>query len=130
MIKMPMLIFTNPSSNYPVCDFENIMEVCYKIGQKGWMDQSLFLEFFAKPRSFQVDMHGCTKIIWVDNCMGHNITLAFTTILIAKQSILKYLLPCSTHLCQLIDTFIISKIKDTWTKRWEAKKIAFIATSA
>jgi hypothetical protein len=33
---------------------------------------------------------------------------------------------CSTHLCQPADTFIISKIKDAWTKHWEAKKIELI----
>jgi hypothetical protein len=38
--------------------------------------------------------------------------------------------PCSTHLCQPADTFIISKIKDAWTKRWKAKKIELIQTNA
>ena len=51
-------------------------------------------------------------------------------VLQAKQSILRYLPPCSTHLYQPADTFIISKIKDTWTKRWEAKKTELIATNA
>jgi hypothetical protein len=47
-----------------------------------------------------------------------------------KNTILRYLPPCSTHLCQSVDTFIISKIKDAWTKHWEAKKIEFIQTNA
>jgi hypothetical protein len=34
--------------------------------------------------------------------------------------------PCATHLCQPADTFIISKIKNTWTKKWEAKKFELI----
>ena len=34
------------------------------------------------------------------------------------------------HLYQPIDTFIVSKIKDTWTKCWEAKKTELIATNA
>jgi hypothetical protein len=29
-----------------------------------------------------------------------------------------------------VDTFIISKIKDAWTKRWKAKKIELIQTNA
>ena len=36
---------------------------------------------------------------------------------------------CSTHLCQPADTFIISKVKDAWTRRWEAKKINLIETN-
>jgi hypothetical protein len=52
------------------------------------------------------------------------------TILTGKNTILRYLLPCSTHLCQPADTFIISKIKDAWTKRCKAKKIQLIQTNA
>jgi hypothetical protein len=39
---------------------------------------------------------------------------------------LRYLPTCATHLCQPTYTFIISKIKDAWTKRWEAKKSELI----
>ena len=39
MIETLMLIFTNPDSNYPICSLENnILEVYYKTGLKGWMD--------------------------------------------------------------------------------------------
>jgi hypothetical protein len=37
-------------------------------------------------------------------------------VLAKKRTTLRYLSPCATHLCQLADTFIISKIKDAWTK--------------
>ena len=62
--------------------------------------------------------------------MGHNLTLRFQTILQAKHSVLRYLPPCSTHLCQPADTFIVSKIKDAWTKQWEAKKTKLIVSNA
>ena len=53
MIEAPMLIFMNSGSNYPIRGLEdNIPEVCYRTGLKGWMDQTLFAEFFAKPRAF------------------------------------------------------------------------------
>ena len=118
MIKAPMLIFTNSNSNYPIWGLEdNIPGVCYKTGPKGWMDQTLFAEFFEDPWAFQADIHGRRKLVWVDNCTSHNITPRLTVVLEASQSALKYLPPCSTHLCQLADTFIISKVKDTWTRR-------------
>ena len=44
----------------------------------------------------------------------------------SKRTVLKYPPPCSTHLCQPADSFVISKIKDAWTRRWEAKKIELI----
>ena len=36
--------------------------------------------------------------------------------------------PCFTHLCQPADTFIVSNVKDAWTRQWEAKKLKLIAT--
>ena len=131
MIKAPMLIFTNSGSNYPIRGLEdNIPRICYRTGRKGWMDQVLFAEFFVDPRAFQADIHGRRKLIWIDNCTGHNITPKLTAVLEAKQSALKYLPPYSTYLCQLADTFIILKVKDAWMRRWEAKKTEFIATGA
>ena len=128
MIEAPMLIFTNSNRNYPICGlYDNIPGVCYRTGPKGWMDQTLFAEYFSEPRAFQFDVHGRSKVIWVDNCTGHNVTPQLSVVLEAKQIILKYLPPCSTYLCQPADTFIISKGKDAWTRRWgEAKKIDLI----
>ena len=85
MIEAPMLIFTNSSSNYPIRGLEdNISGVCYRTGSKGWMDQALFVEFFADPRAFQGDIHRRRKLIWVDNYIGHNITPRLTVVLEAK----------------------------------------------
>jgi hypothetical protein len=99
-------------------------------GPKGWMDQALFPEFFLEPRAFQSDLHRRTKVVWVDNCSSHRITPRLTTMLTEKQTILKFLPPCCTHLCQPIDTFIISKIKDAWTRHWKIKKTQLIQTNA
>jgi hypothetical protein len=47
-------------------------------------------------------------------------------VLAEKRTTLKYFPPCAIYFCQSADTFIISKIKDAWTKRWEAKKSELI----
>jgi hypothetical protein len=118
LIEAPMLIFTNGNSRYPIWRLnDNILGVSYKTGPKGWMDHALFSEFFLESRVFQPDLHGRTKVIWVDNCSSHRITPRLTIVLTEKQTILKFLPPCCTHLCQPADTFIISKTKDAWTKR-------------
>ena len=125
IIEVPMLIFTNSNGNYPIRGLDdNIPRICYRTGPKGWMDQTLFAKSFSEPRAFQSDVHSCSKVVWVDNCMGHNTTPQLNIVLEAKQVIVKYLLPCSTH--QPANTFIISKVKDAWTRRWEAKKIDLI----
>ena len=44
MIEAPMLIFTNTNKNYPIQGLEdNVLGVCYRMGPKGWMDQTIFL---------------------------------------------------------------------------------------
>ena len=66
MMKIPMLIFTNPSSNYPIPGLEdNILRICYRTSPKDWMDQFLIPKFFAELMSFQAEMYGGTKIIWL-----------------------------------------------------------------
>ena len=96
MIKAPMLIFTNLNSNYPIRGLnDNIPRMSYRIGSKGWMDQNLFANFFEEPRAFQPDLHGHTKLIWT----GHNLNPRLQGVLQTKQSILRYLPPCLTHLC-------------------------------
>jgi hypothetical protein len=131
LIEAPMLIFTNRNSRYPIRGLDdNIPRVSYKTRPKGWMDQALFPEYFLEPHAFQPDLHGRIKVIWVDNYSSHRITLRLTIVLIEKQIVLRFLPPCCTHLCQSADTFIISKIKDAWTKRWKIKKTELIQTDA
>jgi hypothetical protein len=131
IIEAPMLIFTNAHRSYPIRGLKDtIPGVTYRTGPKGWMDQSIFPKYFNEPRAFQADVQQCTKVVWLDNCSSHSLTPRLTTVLTGKNTILRYLSPCSTHLCQPADTFIISKIKDAWTKRWEAKKIQLIQTNA
>ena len=108
LIESPMLIFTNGNSRYPIRRLDNnILGVFYRTRPKGWMDQTLFSEFFLEPCAFQPDLHGCTKAIWADNYSSYRSTLRLTTVLTKKQTILKFLPPCCTHLCQPVDTFII-----------------------
>jgi len=57
-------------------------------------------------------------------------TPTLMAVLEAKHASLRYLPPYSTKLCQPTNTFIISKVKDAWTKRWKAKKVELIATNA
>ena len=131
MIEAPMLIFTNPNRSYPIRGVDdNILGVSYRTGPKGWMDQSIFAQYFAEPCAFQADVQQRTKMVWVDNCSSHSITPTLAHVLAEKNTTMKYLPPCSTHLCQPADTFIISKIKDAWTARWERKKTELIEANA
>jgi len=94
------------------------------------MDQTILPEYFLKPRAYQVDLHQCMKIIWLDNCSGYIVTSRLAAVLATKNTVFKFLPPCSTHLCQPADKFLISKIKDAWRRRWEAKKFELIQQNA
>jgi hypothetical protein len=127
MVEAPMLIFTNGNNNYPIRGLEvTIPRVCYRTGPKDWMDQALFSQYFEEPRAYQPDLYNRTKTILVDNCTAHNITSRLAIVLAEKITTLRYLPPYAIYLCQLVDTFIISKIKDAWKRRWEAKKSKLI----
>jgi hypothetical protein len=126
-----MLIFTNGNNRYHIRGLDdNILGVSYRTRLKDWMDQALFPEYFTKSRAFQYDLHRRTKVIWVDNYISHRITLRLTTVLTEKQTVLRFLPPCCTYLCQPADTFIISKIKHAWTRHWEDRKTKLIQTDA
>ena len=95
IIEAPILIFINTNSNYSICGLnDSIPRVCYHTGPKGWMDQSLYFQYFIKPRAYQPYMHQRIKCICVDNCTTHNMILALAAILAQKQVNLKYLLTC------------------------------------
>ena len=126
-----MIIFTNENRSYPIRELiDNVPGVTYRSGPKGWMDKCILPEFFSDPRAYQSDPHGQQKIVWLDNCSGHTMTPRLEAVLTSKHTKFCYLPPCSTHLCQPADTFIISKIKDSWTRRWEAKKTELIQANA
>jgi hypothetical protein len=55
----------------------------------------------------------------VDNYSVHNTTLEIETTLLHLNATIWKLPPNSTHLCQLCDLFVVSKIKDAWTIHWE-----------
>ena len=90
------------------------------------MDQSIFFQYFMEPCAYESDLHHRTKYVWVDNCIAHNMSFTLVTVLAQKHTTPKYLPICTIHLCQPTDTFIISNIKDAWTKQWEAKKLELI----
>ena len=94
------------------------------------MDQTILPEYFLEPHAYQTNLHYCMKTIWLDNCSGHSMTSRLVVVLATKNIFFKFLPQCFTHLCQPADTFLISKIKDAWTRRWEAKKTELIQQNA
>ena len=76
------------------------------------MDQIIFSKYFLEPSAYQMDLHQCIKIIWLDNYSNHAMILRLAVVLVTKNIDFKILPPCSTHFCQPGDSFFILKIKD------------------
>ena len=123
-VEAPMIIFQNQNRSYPIHGVpDNVPGVCYRSGPKGWIDRQLFPEWFLEHRAYQPDPYGRTKTIFLDNYGGHNITPELESALQKTNTKLLFLPPCSTDLCQPADSFVISKIKDAWTRSWDEKKM-------
>jgi hypothetical protein len=90
------------------------------------MTSKAFALWLGERRANHPDMYGRQKYIYVDNYVGHNTFPKAETTLLHLNAIVWNLPPNSTHLCQPCDSFVISKIKDAWTKRWKQSKLQLI----
>ena len=90
------------------------------------MDKRLLGQWLEEPRANPPDKYGRKKTIFMDNCGGHNESDGSIAALLKLRAEIRKLPAQATDLCQPADSFVISKIKDVWTREWEAKKIQMI----
>ncbi|GMF41526.1 unnamed protein product [Phytophthora fragariaefolia] len=123
----PMMIFTNSNCSYPIHGIPDSMPgVSYRSSPKGWMNTKNFREYLQEPRAMCSDWMGREKTIFLDNCSGHLGQEDCKEELDGLNADLRYLPPNATDLCQPVDSFVIAKIKDIWSRKWNAKKIELI----
>src|SRR4051812_17362333 len=125
-----MMIFPNKNRSYPIRGIDtNIPGVSYHTGPKGWMDWQTLIKWLSKPRVISKDIKNHHRIIYMDNCGGHNETPELNTALEELHASIQKLPPNSTHLCQPCDAWPIQKIKQEWTTLWEAEKLKQITAN-
>lgn len=128
-VEFPMLIFRNSGRSYPIRNVpDDVPGVCYRSQPKGWMDNELFSCWLSERRCVQADGLGRTRVIYVDNCSGHATSAKVQDACKAIKLDLRKLPKNATDLTQPADSFVIAKIKDAWTRRWEAYKAEMIQT--
>lgn len=126
-IQPPMLIFKNDNCSYPIRGvIDNVPGVCYRSGKKGWMDKRVFKEWLSEPRAISKPLNGRRRTLFVDNCSGHNENDDTALLLSRINTNLKKFPANATDLVQPADSFVISKIKDAWRRRWDAYKVGLI----
>ena len=74
-----------------------------------------------------IDVYQRKKIIFIDNVGSHNETDESLAALTELGAEIRYLPANTTDKTQPCDSFVISKIKDAWTRGWERKKMEMIA---
>lgn len=63
------------------------------------------------------------KVQFLDNVLSHKILPATSAALQWINTVLQHFPLNNIHLIQPWDSFVILKIKDTWTRPWEEKKL-------
>lgn len=122
-----MMIFQNKDGNYPIRGLiDDVPGTCYRTGPRGWMDKRIFAEYMGETKANPPDRFGRQKVIFMDNCGGHNATPESQAALAKLNAVIRKLPPNATDLCQPADSFIISKVKDAWSRRWDRKKVELI----
>ena len=72
-------------------------------------------------------LYGRRRILLIDNCGGHCITLNVEQALSAMNTEIRFVPPNATDLIQPADSFVIQKLKDAWRLRGNRYKLEIIS---
>lgn len=126
-IEPPFMVFMNKGRNYPIRGTpDDVDGVAYRTGPKGWMDTLVMPQWLSEERVIKALPNGRRRVLFVDNCSGHNSTAAMQTACQNIRTEIHYFPPNATHLIQPCDSFVIQKIKRAWTTHWENYKLEMI----
>ena len=123
-IEPPFMVFKNKDRNYPMRGTaDNIPGVAYRTGPKGWIDTTVLPQWIRERRVMWRLPDGRKRVLFLDNCSGHNQTEEQISAFLEINTELRYFPPNTTHLLQPCDSFIIQKIKVEWQTMWEEYKM-------
>ena len=72
-VAVPMVIFVNLDRSSLIQGFlDAVQGVCYRSQPRGWIDQSLFAEYFTEKRTIISQPNGVDKKLYVDSCRVYN----------------------------------------------------------
>ncbi|KAL0217568.1 hypothetical protein RCL1_008149 [Eukaryota sp. TZLM3-RCL] len=125
-IDKPMLIFTNAGSTYPIRGTPDTVEwVTYRTSPKGFMNGTILAQYLNSG-IFKRDRFGRHQFIFCDNAPSHKETEEVQHALERINASILFLPKNATDLVQPCDSFVIAKIKEVWTRKWEEQKMRMI----
>lgn len=124
----PFMVFKNKDRSYPLRNCQdNVPGVSYRTSPKAFFDRELFAEYFKERRAHvRIGPARGQRVLYLDNYSGHGETVELSSALLEAQARLVFFPPNATHLVQPADSFIIAKIKEYWTAKWNEKKMDLI----
>lgn len=126
-IEPPFMVFMNKDRNYPIRGTpDDVPGTAYRTGPKGWMDTKVMPQWLGERRVIRELSGGRRRVLFVDNCSGHNGTFDLKEAAENIRTDIRYFPPNATHLIQPCDSFIIQKIKRAWATRWEKYKMEMV----
>lgn len=121
------MVFKNAIRSYPIRNLEdNAPGVTYRSRPKGWQVSDLFEEWLGKPRNFKPLESERKRILFVDNCHAHKMTLSVHKALEKSRSQIRFFSECATDLVQPADSFVNHAINAEWKKRWNSEVMKLI----
>lgn len=109
---VPFMIFQNSGSSYPIRGLpETFPRVCYRTGQKGWMDRRVFSQWISEYRVLPKLPNGRKRVFFVDNATRNSMNEAVKDALLFSNTELRYFPKNVADLCQPADSFVIQMIK-------------------
>ena len=124
IIHSPFMIFQNDKCSYPICGcLDNVPGVSYRTAKKGFIIGIIWIEWLNEVRAIQPDCHGQRRVLYIDNCTAHNDSIQALLTADRLNIEIRKLPANAIDMCQPVDSFVISKIKDASSARWEAYKL-------
>ena len=108
-IKPPVMVFKNKNRNYPIRGtVDNIPGVAYRTGPKGWIDTTVLPPWLRERRVMWRHPNGRKRVLFLDNCSGHNQTEGQISTLLEINTELRYFLRTRPIFCSRV-TLLLSK---------------------
>lgn len=102
------LVFKNKERNYPIRGVpDNVHGVSFRTGPKVWIDTTVIPQCSSVTRVIGALPHGCSRVIFLDNCSGHNNTPELDQSCNVINTEVRYFSTNSTHFIQPCDIFVI-----------------------
>jgi DDE superfamily endonuclease len=124
---LPAFMVCQSAGSYPIRGVvDNVPGVAYRVGKRGWMDRRVLAEYFGESRAIRPLPAANQRVLFLDNCGGNNETADSSSALRKIRTSIRVLPPNSTHLTQPCDSFVLQKIKEAWSRRRDADKVAMV----